>query len=71
MEKRPLKTAGAPGRPGSKAEAMAASFEQRITSFVERQIERQMEKAMSEVESREKPKPPKVKTGRRWPWKRR
>jgi hypothetical protein len=55
MEKRPLKTADAPGRPGSKAEAMAASFELRITDFVEKQIERQMEKAMDKVESGEDP----------------
>jgi class 3 adenylate cyclase len=56
-EKRPLKTADAPGGPGSKAEAMAASFEERVTNFVERQIERQMEKAMKEVESGEAPRP--------------
>ena len=68
-ETRPLKTEDAPGRPGSKAEAMAASFEERITSFVERQIERQMEDAMNKVESGEMAqKPP--RRPRRWPWKR-
>jgi class 3 adenylate cyclase len=74
MEKRPLKTADAPGRPGSKAEAMAASFEERITNFVEQQIERQMEKAATAVERGEQPgvgeefgPPPRR---RRW-WKRR
>jgi class 3 adenylate cyclase len=72
-EKRPLKTADA-ARPGSKAEAMAASFEQRITDFVERQIEREMENAMTKVESGEEPGPGKESgppPRRRWPWKRR
>ena len=53
-EKRPLKTADAsPGEPGSRAEAMAASFETRITDFVERQLERQMESAASKIEAGE------------------
>ena len=73
-EKRPLKTVDEPGRPGSKAEAMAASFEQRITDFVERQIERNMEKAMTKVESGEEPgpgeRPGPPPRRRRWPWKR-
>ena len=41
MEKRPLKTADAPGRPDPRPNALAASFEQRITDFVEGQMERQ------------------------------
>jgi class 3 adenylate cyclase len=67
QEKRPLKTEDGPG-PGSRANAMAASFEQRITDFVERQIERQMEGAMNKVERGESgaPEPPKR---RRW-WRR-
>ena len=64
----------APSRPGSKAEAMAASFEQRITDFVERQIERQMENAMNKVEGGEDVPPGTPMTPpprrRRWPWKR-
>jgi class 3 adenylate cyclase len=46
-EKRPLKTAGGPG---SKADAMALSFEQRISDYVERQLEQAF--------SGESPKPP-------------
>jgi class 3 adenylate cyclase len=68
-EKRPLKTADLPGRPGSKAEAMAARIEQRVTDFVERQVERHMEDAMAKAErgESEASAPPR----RRWPWKRR
>ncbi len=66
-EKRPLKTADAsPGAPGSRAEAMAASFEARITDFVERQLERQMESAASKIEAGEQDRPPRR---RRW-WRR-
>jgi class 3 adenylate cyclase len=56
-ETRPLKTAEA--RP-SKADAMAQSFEQRISSYVESQLE----KAFSGEEIA-------VKRRRSWPWKRR
>jgi class 3 adenylate cyclase len=64
IEKRPLKTADAPGRPGSKAEAMAASFEQEITDFVERQLEKSMNKV--EMKMGEESKPPR----RRGWWRR-
>jgi class 3 adenylate cyclase len=44
-EKRPLKTADAPpGAPGSRAEAIASSFEQRITDYVERRLEKELRK---------------------------
>jgi class 3 adenylate cyclase len=60
VEERPLKTAD---DSGSTANALAASFEQRITDFVEGQIERQMESAMSKME-RGEPEPPPRR--RRW-----
>jgi class 3 adenylate cyclase len=60
VEERPLKTAD---ESGSRANALAASFEQRITDFVEGQIERQMESAMSKME-RGEPEPPPRR--RRW-----
>jgi class 3 adenylate cyclase len=65
-EKRPLKTADGP-EPGSRANALAASVEQRVTDFVERQIERQMESAMGKVERGESDPPPPRR--RRW-WRR-
>jgi hypothetical protein len=45
---------------------MAASFETRITDFVERHIERQMESAASKIEAGEQDPPPRR---RRW-WRR-
>jgi class 3 adenylate cyclase len=59
-ETRPLKTAAAPD---SRADAMARSFEDRISDYVERQLE----KAMSSVEISGEP----PSRRRRWPWKRR
>jgi class 3 adenylate cyclase len=64
VETRPLKTEDAAG-PGSKADAMAATFEQRISNYVERQIESAMSKIEIEMDD---PTPPRRR--RRWPWKR-
>ena len=66
VETRPLKTEDAAG-PRSKADAMADSFEQRISNYVERQIESAMSKVEFEMND---PKPPRRRR-RRWPWKRR
>jgi hypothetical protein len=68
-ERRPLKTADRPDKPGSRAEALAASFEQRITDFVERKIESQMQDAMNKVERGEGESDPPPRRRRKW-WKR-
>jgi class 3 adenylate cyclase len=57
---RPLKTEQ-PGRPGSRAEELARSFEHRITSYVERQIEA----ALSGEMGPPTPPPPRTRW-RRW-----
>ena len=61
-DRRPLKTE--PGKPGSRAEELARSFEQRVTSYVERQIEAALREGPAALGERPVPPPPRRR--RRW-----